>query len=116
MAKRGRPRKEPEQSVKTSPATVDAVVANSTATTAEVVASAEVVATIAEPIKSSNGARQDFPPHIAESRKALDHPLQAGQAFFEAPDGHIIVAESDRPHVWYRQGNNGEGMWINPRR
>lgn len=53
---------------------------------------------------------------IAESRKALGQPLAAGQAFFEAPDGFVVVAEADRPHVLYRQGNEGKGMWINPRR
>jgi hypothetical protein len=53
---------------------------------------------------------------INESRKALEQPVAPGQAFYEAPDGFIIVAEADKPQVWYRQGNNGKGMWINPRR
>ena len=53
---------------------------------------------------------------IAESRKALEYPLDAGQQFFEAPDGFIIVAEADRQHVMYRQGNGGKGMMINQRR
>ena len=53
---------------------------------------------------------------IAESRKSLLNPLGPGQAYFEAPDGFIIVAEADRPHVLYRQGNGGKGLMINPRR
>jgi hypothetical protein len=53
---------------------------------------------------------------IAESREALKHPPEPGQAFFEAPDGYVIVGEADRAHVWYRYGNGGQGMWINPRR
>ncbi len=52
---------------------------------------------------------------IAESRKALEHPLPHGQKFFEAPDGFIIVAEAERPHVIYRP-LNGKEMQINPRR
>jgi hypothetical protein len=57
-----------------------------------------------------------YPPHVAESRKALLQPLGAGQAFFEAPDGYIVVGEADRPHAIYRQGNNGRGMKINQMR
>ena len=53
---------------------------------------------------------------IASSRDALKQKLEPGQKFFEAPDGTIIVGEADRSHVFYRQGNNGEGMWINPKR
>jgi hypothetical protein len=53
---------------------------------------------------------------IAESREALKHDLSPGQAFFEAPDGFIIVGDADRDHVLYRQGNNGQGMRINKRR
>lgn len=54
--------------------------------------------------------------HIAESRKALDHPLAPGQKFFEAPDGEIIVGEADKSAVWSRRMNDGKGGWINPRR
>lgn len=53
---------------------------------------------------------------IAESRKALAFVLPPEQQFFEAPDGMIIVGDSDRPHVFYRQGNGGEGCFINPMR
>ena len=53
---------------------------------------------------------------IADSRKALEHPLDPGQKFFEAPDGTIMVGESDNNHMWWRAGNGGQGMFINPRR
>lgn len=53
---------------------------------------------------------------IAESRKALNQPLAPGQQFFEAPDGMIIIGEADRTQVFYRQGNGGKGMHINPKR
>lgn len=52
---------------------------------------------------------------IAESREALAHPLAAGQQFFEAPDGFVIVAEAGRAHVLYRP-LHGKEMLINPRR
>ena len=57
-----------------------------------------------------------YPPHVAESRKQLLIPLQPGQAYFEAPDGFIIIGEADRPWALYRQGNDGKGMRINQRR
>lgn len=53
---------------------------------------------------------------IEESRKSLLSPLPEGMAFFEAPDGYIIVAEESRDNVFYRAGNGGDGMWINKRR
>lgn len=53
---------------------------------------------------------------ILDSREALKHPLPADQAFFEAPDGFIMVGEKSHDRAFYRQGNHGKGMWINPRR
>jgi hypothetical protein len=53
---------------------------------------------------------------IADSRKALKHPLDPGQKFFEAPDGTIMVGEANKNHMWWRAGNGGHGMHINPRR
>lgn len=53
---------------------------------------------------------------IAESRKLLEIPLQAGQIFFESPEGFIMVDEETRGKVWCRQADKGRGMWINPRR
>lgn len=53
---------------------------------------------------------------IADSRKALEQTLPPGMAFYESPEGFIVVAESDRGSVWCHQANNGKGMKINPRR
>lgn len=53
---------------------------------------------------------------IADSRKSLESPLAEGMAFFESPEGYIIVAESTRPHVWCGKANDGKGMFINPKR
>lgn len=53
---------------------------------------------------------------ITESREALNHPLQVGQSFFEAPDGYIIVGDEKQDRVFYRAGNGGKGYWINKRR
>lgn len=36
---------------------------------------------------------------IKESREALKHPIPPGMVAFEAPDGLIVLAEMDRPHV-----------------
>ena len=43
-------------------------------------------------------------------------PLGPGQKYFEAPDGTILIGEADMPHLWYRAGNDGKGMFINPKR
>ena len=43
-------------------------------------------------------------------------PLGPGQKYFEAPDGTILIGEADMPHLWYRAGNEGKGMYINPKR
>lgn len=53
---------------------------------------------------------------ISESRKSLDHPLQEGQAFFESPDGEILVGNSDSHRMWSRTMNKGQGGWCNKRR
>lgn len=55
-------------------------------------------------------------PAIAESRKALDKPLEPGQKLFESPEGYIMIGESEKNQVWCRHSNNGKGSWINPRR
>lgn len=77
---------------------------------------AEPVAEKFEPITMRE--KPDVTPdaqRIAESRKALEHPLSAGQRFFEAPDGFIVVAEADRSHIRDRRSGH-VGEWINPRR
>jgi hypothetical protein len=43
-------------------------------------------------------------------------PLSDGQAYFEAPDGTIIIGDDSRDQVWYRQMNKGKGGWINKQR
>lgn len=53
---------------------------------------------------------------VEDSRKALSQPLSPGQRFFEAPDGMIMIGEDHVGQMWYRLGNNGKGVWINPRR
>lgn len=53
---------------------------------------------------------------IQVSRKSLEQVLAEGQAFFEAPDGYIVVGDSTADRVFYRAGNNGRGIWINRRR
>lgn len=53
---------------------------------------------------------------ILNSREALKHPLDAGQAFFESPSGWIIVAQADRDRVWCQKENGGRGLWINKQR
>lgn len=53
---------------------------------------------------------------IAESRKALEHPITVNQMFFESPEGEIIIADKDKDRVWARTMNNGKGGWANPRR
>ncbi len=43
-------------------------------------------------------------------------PLGPGQKYFEAPSGEILIGEEDAPHMWWRAGNGGKGMFINPKR
>lgn len=43
-------------------------------------------------------------------------PLGPGQAYFEAPDGTIVIGEDTRNEIWHRAGNNGKGCWINRKR
>jgi len=60
--------------------------------------------------------KEDPAPVKATPQKPVLEPLHPGQKYFEAPDGTIIIGESDRDRVWYRQGNGGKGCWINPKR
>lgn len=43
-------------------------------------------------------------------------PLGPGQKYFEAPSGEILIGEEDATHMWWRAGNGGKGMMINPKR
>lgn len=42
--------------------------------------------------------------------------LGANEQYFEAPDGTIIKGDKSKDRLWYRNMNNGEGGWINPKR
>lgn len=53
----------------------------------------------AEPDTSKKEQDSEELNKIKESREALKHPIPAGMLAFEAPDGLIVLAESDRPHV-----------------
>jgi hypothetical protein len=48
--------------------------------------------------------------------KPVLDPLGPGQKYFEAPSGEILIGEADANHMWWRAGNGGKGMWINPKR
>ena len=53
---------------------------------------------------------------VVESKKQEPGPCNSDQQYFEAPDGTIIVGEKSATRIWYRAGNDGEGMWIRPKR
>lgn len=72
----------------------------------------EVVKAKVEPVKT----KTEEEIAIEESRKVLEHPLPPGQKFFEAPNGFIMVGEAGMGRILYRAGNNGKGMYINPKR
>lgn len=48
--------------------------------------------------------------------KSNVNKLGEGQAYFEAPDGSILIGDAVHDRLWYRAGNNGRGMWINKKR
>lgn len=48
--------------------------------------------------------------------KAELDPLGPGQKYFEAPTGEVLIGEESATHMWWRAGNGGKGMWINPKR
>lgn len=43
-------------------------------------------------------------------------PLAPGQAYFEAPDGTVIIGDDTKNEIWCRTLNEGKGGWINKRR
>ena len=56
---------------------------------------------------------------IVKSKTMLKNnvnPLGTGEAYFEAPDGTILVGSENADRLWYRAGNGGRGMWINKKR
>jgi hypothetical protein len=48
--------------------------------------------------------------------KPVLDPLGPGQKYFEAPSGEILIGEAGATHMWWRAGNGGKGMFINPKR
>lgn len=62
-----------------------------------------------------NEEKKEEPAKAVQVKPKLE-PLGPGQKYFEAPDGTILIGEADMPHLWYRAGNEGKGLWINPRR
>lgn len=77
----------------------------------------EVVETVVE-VKEAvvvNEEKKEEPAKAVQVKPKLE-PLGPGQKYFEAPDGTILIGEADMPHLWYRAGNEGKGLWINPRR
>jgi hypothetical protein len=70
-----------------------------------------LVATVFEDVKKQLNQQPAPLPKV----KALD-PLGPGQAYFEAPDGTIVVGEDTKDSVWYRALNKGKGGWINRKR
>lgn len=51
-----------------------------------------------------------------EPKKQVLDPLEPTQQYFEAPDGTVMTGEKSADRLWYRKGNGGNGMWINPMR
>jgi hypothetical protein len=73
---------------------------------------------VVETIKNAGGKHEE---KMKETAKTVQvnpklEPLGPGQKYFEAPDGTVLIGEDTNPHMWYRAGNDGKGMWINPRR
>lgn len=107
MAKRGRPKKVVEvvQNVEVQGQEGQTVVQTET-----------IVTQPPEPVRFQEKPDAPDAVRIADSRKALEQPLEPGQKFFETPDGEIIIGEADKNHIWSRHMNNGHGGWVNPRR
>ena len=62
-----------------------------------------------------NEEKKEEPAKAVQVKPKLE-PLGPGQKYFEAPDGTILIGEADMPQLWYRAGNEGRGMFINPKR
>lgn len=79
------------------------------------------VAEVVEPVIETkeavvvNEEKKEEPAKALQVKQKLE-PLGPGQKYFESPDGTILIGEADSPHLWYRAGNGGKGMFINPKR
>jgi hypothetical protein len=77
----------------------------------------EVVETVVE-VKEAvvvNEEKKEEPAKAVQVKPKLE-PLGPGQKYFEAPSGEILIGEEDATHIWWRAGNGGKGMFINPKR
>lgn len=70
-----------------------------------------------EQIKSeeTNEEEREETAKAVQVKPVLD-ALGPGQKYFESPDGTILIGEEDATHMWWRAGNGGKGMWVNPKR
>lgn len=62
-----------------------------------------------------NEEKKEEPTKAVQMKPKLE-PLGPGQKYFEAPTGEILIGEETSPHLWFRAGNDGKGMFINPKR
>lgn len=62
-----------------------------------------------------NEEKKEEPAKAVQVKPKLE-PLGPGQKYFEAPSGEILIGEEDATHIWWRAGNGGKGMFINPKR
>jgi len=68
------------------------------------------------PEETENPAGNIIIPELPKPEKPKLEPLSVGQAYFEAPDGTVVIADATKDQTWYRAGNHGKGMWINKKR
>lgn len=71
---------------------------------------------VKEPIEVIRKAVEEKPEVKPEPVKPKLEPLAVGQAYFESPDGVVIIGDATKDQVWYRAGNNGKGLMINKKR
>ena len=73
---------------------------------------------VVEVIKNAGRKNEEERKETAQAvlTKPKLEPLGPGQKYFEAPTGEILIGEADMPHLWFRAGNEGKGMFINPKR
>jgi len=67
---------------------------------------------VAAPVEAQKKVEQPKPAPVVPKLE----PLGPGQAYFEAPDGTILIGEDTKNEMWYRGLNGGKGGWINRKR
>ena len=80
----------------------------------EAVEAVETVVEVKEAVVV-NEEKKEEPAKAVQVKPKLE-PLGPGQKYFEAPSGEILIGEEGAPHMWWRAGNGGKGMFINPKR